>query len=147
MLMRMKQDAVAIGGLRIDYLIDNSATQGIGLFELTVAPQSVVPPAHSHADNDEYIYVLSGKLRYSVDGETRDLGPGECMESDRGSVHGFSNPFDEPARALIVQSPDIGRQYFVDIGEVLGVPGPPDRAKIGAIMAQYKLQVAAPPAH
>jgi hypothetical protein len=33
---------------------------------------------------------------------------GDCMASPRGSVHGFSNPFDEPSRALVVQSPDIG---------------------------------------
>jgi uncharacterized cupin superfamily protein len=142
----MKEDAVKIAGLTIDYLVDGSATRTVGMFELTVEPGSFVPPPHSHADNDEYVYGLAGTLRCSLDGETHDIRAGDCMASPRGSVHGFNNPFAEPARVLIVQSPDIGRQYFVDIRDVLIAPGPPDRAKIGAIMANYNLKVAAPTA-
>ena len=81
------------------------------MFELTVAPGARVPPAHSHSNNEEIVYVLEGTLRYSVDGEMRDLKPGERMYSPRNSVHAFSNPHDRPARALIVLTPDIGAQY------------------------------------
>ncbi|MDR7099291.1 hypothetical protein J2X04_001638 [Lysobacter niabensis] len=37
------------------------------------------------------------------------------MHTPKGTVHTFSNPFDTAAKALIVQSPDIGEQYFKDI--------------------------------
>jgi quercetin dioxygenase-like cupin family protein len=140
--MTENQGTIAIGGLTIDYLIDGSAARSVGMFELSVEPGAVVPPPHSHADNDEYIYGLAGTLRYSIDGAVRDICAGDYVNSPRGSVHGFSNPFDEPARVLIIQSPDIGRQYFADIREALAAPGPPDRAKIGAIMANYNLKVA-----
>ncbi|GAC1524003.1 MAG: hypothetical protein NVS2B3_19520 [Vulcanimicrobiaceae bacterium] len=63
------RDTVVIGGLSVRYLIDASATRGVGLFELTVEAGSFVPPPHSHADNHEVVYGLSGTLRYSVDGE------------------------------------------------------------------------------
>ncbi|WP_430537972.1 cupin domain-containing protein [Agrilutibacter niabensis] len=61
------------------------------------------------------VYVLEGKLRYTVGATTRDLGPGDAMHTPKGTVHTFSNPFDTAAKALIVQSPDIGEQYFKDI--------------------------------
>ena len=86
-----------------------------------------------------------GRLRYSVDGEVRDLGPGERMYTPRGAVHGFSNPHDRPARALIVLTPDIGAQYFRDVAAVAGAPGGPNPANIAEVMTRYGLVLAPPP--
>lgn len=140
----MQSDVVNLGGLAIQYLVDGAEHGRQGMFELTVQPNASVPPAHSHSDNDEIVYVLDGTLRYSVDDETRDLHAGEWMASPRGSVHAFSNPFDATARALITLSPDIGRQYFVDVSSVLGSGGPPDRNKLLAIMTRYGLKPSVP---
>jgi len=117
----------------------------MGVFELTVAPGAGVPPPHSHTLNEECVYALEGVLRYSVDGVVRDLSPGEWMHSPRGSVHVFSNPHRETARALIVLTPDLGAQYFRDVAAVVNAGGPPDRAKLLAVMGRYGL-VPAPPA-
>lgn len=133
-----------VGQMTINYLVDGAATGGMGVFELTVPPGSQVPPPHSHSNNDECVYVLEGKLRYSVDGVTRDLGPGDWMFSPKGSVHQFSNPHTETARSLTVLTPDIGSQYFRDVGVVVNAGGPPDRAKLVAVMSGYGL-VPAPP--
>ena len=88
--------------------------------------------------------MLEGVLRYSVDKETRDLKPGEWMSTPRGSVHQFSNQHSEPARALIMLTPDIGEQYFRDVGAVVNAGGPPDRAKLIEVMSRYGLVAAAP---
>ncbi len=136
---------IQIGGIGIRYLIDGTETgAGMGVFELTVAPGSRVPPAHSHRDNEELVYVLEGTLRYSVDGETRDLVPGERMYTPKGSVHAFSNPHEAPAKALIILTPDIGAQYFRDIAEVVKIPGPPNPAAMAEIMTRYGLTLAKP---
>jgi quercetin dioxygenase-like cupin family protein len=135
---------IKLGQMTINYLVDGSATGGMGVFELTVPPGSNVPPPHSHSNNDECVYVLEGRLRYSVDGVTRDLGPGEWMFSPKGSVHQFSNPHDETARTLTVLTPDIGMQYFLDVAVVANAGSPPDRAKLVAVMSAYGL-VPAPP--
>ena len=137
--------AISVGQLSIRYLVDGSQTDSVGLFELTVPPGSNVPPPHSHTKNDECVYVLEGTLRYSVDAETRDLAAGEAMFSPKGSVHQFANPFAATARALIVQSPDIGARYFRDVAEVAGAGGPPDKAALIAVMTRYGLVPAAPP--
>jgi hypothetical protein len=61
------------------------------------------------------------------------------MFTPRGSVHQFSNPHNDPARALIVLAPDIGAQYFRDVAAVVDVGGPPDRAKLLGVMSRYGL--------
>ncbi|CAE6700082.1 hypothetical protein R75461_02176 [Paraburkholderia nemoris] len=136
-------EPINIGQLSIQYLIDGTATGGMGVFELTVGPDSQVPPPHSHTRNEECVYVLEGMLRYSVDGVVRDLVPGEWMFTPRGSVHHFSNPHNDVARALIVLTPDIGAQYFRDVGAIVSAGGPPDRSKLIDVMSRYGLVPAA----
>jgi len=45
---------------------------------------------------------------------------------------------------LIVNSPDIGAQYFRDVAAVVNAGGPPDKAALASVMARYGL-VPAPP--
>jgi quercetin dioxygenase-like cupin family protein len=144
----MQPQAIApirIGGLEIRYLLDGTVSgTATGMFELTVGPGARVPPAHSHSGNEEIVYVLEGKLRYSVGEETRDLGPGDRMHTSRGVVHAFSNPHEATAKALIMLTPDIGAQYFRDVAEIAGAAGGPDPAKMAAMMNKYGLVLARP---
>jgi len=139
-------EVIAVGQLSVRYLRDGAKDKAIGAFELTVPPGSNVPPPHSHSHNEEYVYVLEGRLRYFVNDLTRDLGPGDSMSTPRGAMHGFSNPFDAPARALVMLSPDIGAQYFRDVAAVLGAGGPLDKAKLVEVMGRYGLQLPKPTA-
>ena len=137
-------DVVKVGKMEIRYLVDGAKDGGLGVFELTVPPGSIVPPPHSHTKNEECVYVLEGTLRYSVDNETRDLTPGEWMSTPRGSVHHFINRTSEVVRALIMLTPDIGEQFFRDAAAVANAGGPPDRAKLLEVMSKYGLVPAAP---
>ena len=140
-----EQPVLRIGGLEIRYLVDGTVSgAGMGVFELTVPPGARVPPAHSHTNNEEIVYVLEGVLRYRVDEETRDLKAGERMYTPRGSVHAFSNPHGATARALIMLTPDIGAQYFRDIAAVVTAPGGPDPGKMAAVMTRYGLVLERP---
>jgi len=139
----MSQQVVKVGQLEIRYLVDGARTGGLGVFEMKVPAGARVPPPHSHSNNEECVYLLEGMLRYTVDAETRDLKPGEWMSTPRGSVHHFSNPASEPARALVMLTPDIGEQYFREVGTVVGAGGPPDRSKLLEVMSRYGLVAAA----
>lgn len=77
----MGQEVIRVGQLEIRYLVDGAEKGGLGMFELRVPPGAVVPPAHSHAHNEECVYVLDGILRYSVDGVTRELRAGDFMST------------------------------------------------------------------
>lgn len=135
---------IKVGHLGIRYLIDGSQDESMGIFELTVPPASNVPPPHSHSHNEEIVYVLEGTLRYTVGADTRDLTPGQTMHTPKGVVHGFSNPSDTVARALITLSPDIGARYFEDVAAVVNAGGPPDKAAMIAVMSRYGLVPAGP---
>jgi quercetin dioxygenase-like cupin family protein len=146
-MQQVEPEVITIGQLEIRYLIDgivNGAASG--MFELTVPPGARVPPPHSHSHNEEIIYCLEGTLRCSVDGEIRDLKPGERSYTPRGVVHGFSNPHNRAARALVILTPDIGAQYFRDVAEVVGVAGGANPAKMAEVMTRYGL-VLPPPRH
>ena len=131
---------IRIGQLEIRYLVTGDTSESrMGSFELKVPPNANVPPPHRHAGNDEYVYVLEGTLRYSVNEVTRDLKPGDSMFTPRGAVHAFSNPHSETARALAVQTPDIGPQYFVDVAAIVNAGGPPDKVKLLEVMRRYGL--------
>ena len=90
------------------------------------------------------MYVLEGTLRYTVGSETRDLVVGQSMSTPKGIVHAFANPFPETAKALIVNSPDIGAQYFRHVATVVNAGGPPDKAALIAVMSNYGLVPASP---
>ena len=140
----MSEQVVGVGQLEIRYLVDGAREGGLGLFEMKVPAGAHVPPPHSHTNNEECVYVLEGVLTYTVDSETRDLRPGEWMSTPRGSVHHFCNTASEPARVLVMLTPDIGLQYFRDVGTVLNAGGAPDRARLLAVMGRYGLVPAAP---
>ncbi|MGC1818486.1 MAG: cupin domain-containing protein [Casimicrobiaceae bacterium] len=140
----MSREVVTVGRIEIRYLVDGAQAGGLGVFEMKVPAGAHVPPPHSHSNNEECVYVLEGVLRYSVDGETRDLTPGEWMSTPRGSVHQFSNPGSETVRTLVMLTPDIGEQYFRDVGALVGAGGPPDRAKLLEVMTRYGLVPAVP---
>jgi len=140
----MSSSVIRIGQLAIHYIVDGSSTSSLGMFELTVPPGSNVPPPHSHSNNEECVYVLEGTLRYTVGSETRDLSAGQTMSTPKGVMHAFANPFSTTAKALIVNSPDIGAQYFSDIAAVVNTGGAPDKHALMAVMSKYGLNVAAP---
>jgi quercetin dioxygenase-like cupin family protein len=124
-------------GIKIRYLVDGEASRGLGMFEMTVQPGAGVPPPHSHTDTEECVYVLEGSLRYRVEQQTRDLGPGDWMSTPKGAAHFFTNVSTAPVRALIIMTPDIGLGYFRAMFEIFGSGGPPDFARAQQVMTQY----------
>jgi quercetin dioxygenase-like cupin family protein len=142
--MQAPQDVIRVGTLEIRYVQEASDACAMGCFELKVPPGSNVPPPHSHSANEELVYVLEGTLRYTVGGETRDLGPGDSMATPRGVVHGFSNPHAVAARALVVNTPDIGARYFREVAAIVNAGGAPDKSRLVAVMQAHGLVPAAP---
>ena len=141
----MPHEPIRMGGLEIRYIVDGvESGAASGMFEVTIEAGARVPPAHSHSHNEEIIYVLEGVLRYAVDDDRRDLGPGESMRTPRGSVHSFSNPHAYRARALVVLTPDIGAGYFREVAAAAARPGGPDPAAMKEVMARYGLVVSPP---
>jgi quercetin dioxygenase-like cupin family protein len=101
------------GGLT--YKARSAQTGGaLTAWESTAAPGEG-PPLHLHANEDEFMYVLEGRLRFIVD-ETEHIGPaGSFVFIPRGIPHTWQNMGDGHARILFVFTPGSpGMERFVE---------------------------------
>ena len=99
----MTTEEIRIGELSIRFLIEGDESSGsVALFEFTVPAQARVPVAHSHDGYEETVYGLEGALTWTVEGERREVGPGEALCIRRGDVHHFENEGEEPTRFFAV---------------------------------------------
>ena len=144
------EETIRLGPLAVHFLITGENSSGsIAAFELAVpAAQRLAAPAHSHDHYEETIYGIEGVLTWTVDGKQIDVGPGQALCIPRGAVHRFDNNGDQDVKALCVITPAaIGPQYFRESAEVINAAagGPPDKAKMIAIMLRHGLTPAPPP--
>jgi mannose-6-phosphate isomerase-like protein (cupin superfamily) len=58
------------------------------------------PPPHFHPSQEEHFEILEGTLTARVEGEKRDLGPGDALDIPRGAKNQIWNRTGSPARAL-----------------------------------------------
>ena len=136
------REEIIIGPLAIRFLLEGEQSGGsVAVFEFDVPANAHVPVAHSHDAYEETLYGLEGVLTWTIDGEKREVGPGEVLCIPRGAVHRFENDGDLDARQLAIVSPGIlGPAYFRDVAAVVAAAGgPPDPAAIGAVMRSHGL--------
>lgn len=60
---------------------------------------------HYHRVTEELYFFTSGRGRLRVDGEERDVKPGDCVVLAPGAVHKLWNTGDEPLRLLCCCAP------------------------------------------
>ena len=68
-------------------------------------PEETFVPPHLHVDQDEYIFVLEGRIDLILAGENRSAGPGDLVRMPRGIPHAFFNNSGEPVAALFWAAP------------------------------------------
>ncbi len=134
------REEIRIGPLAIRFLLEGEHSGGsVAMFEFDVPAKANVPVAHSHDAYEETLYGLEGVLTWTIDGEKRDVGPGDVLCIPRGVVHTFENEGDLDDRQLAIVSPGVlGPEYFREIAAV-AAGGPPDPAAIGAVMRRHGL--------
>jgi mannose-6-phosphate isomerase-like protein (cupin superfamily) len=127
-------------GLKNRYLIESAATDArFALIEHRIPPRTLAAPMHTHEREDEYSYVLSGRMGAQIGDELVDAGPGELVVKPRGVPHAFWNAGDEEAVLLELISPGGFAGYFDELAPLLAGGGPPDVEKLAEIQARYAL--------
>ena len=89
----------------VEFLARTDDTPRFNLAVIRMRPGAPGPGAHVNPDEDDSFYVLSGSLRFEVEGEIVDAGPGTFVLVPPGVEHSFSNPHEEPAEVLNVHAP------------------------------------------
>jgi mannose-6-phosphate isomerase-like protein (cupin superfamily) len=121
------------------FMIDGPDTAGrLSVVEHTLPPQVLAGPLHHHSREDEYSYVLEGRLGAVLGDQEVFAEAGDLVFKPRGQWHAFWNPGDTPTRVLELITPAGLEELFRELG-ALG--GEFDPATLPALGARYGCQV------
>jgi quercetin dioxygenase-like cupin family protein len=109
---------------------------GFSLVEHPIPPRGLCAPLHRHSREDEYSYVLEGRMGAQLGDEVVVAETGEFVFKPRDQWHTFWNPEDAPARVLEIISPAGFERYFAELEEALASVDPSDQAAVGPALGQ-----------
>jgi quercetin dioxygenase-like cupin family protein len=134
-------EVVHLLALGVRFMIDGERTGGaFSLVEHPLLPRALGAPVHTHHNEDEYSYVLEGRVGVQLGPEVLEAGPGDLLFKPRGVAHAFWNASDEPARLLELISPAGFEHYFRELAPLLAATAR-DEAAIGEVVARYQLDI------
>jgi len=77
---------------------------------------------HRHTMQEEFFYVLSGRGRVTVEGETLEIGPGDAVPCRIGESHGFYNHSNSDLELMVIGvALEKGKFDVTEINEDLSV--------------------------
>ena len=117
--------AGSLGSIGVRFLIDGAeAGEQFSLVEHPLGPRALAAPLHRHHREDEYSFVLQGRMGALLGDEELEAGPGDLVFKPRMQWHTFWNAGDEPCRILEIIAPAGFERFFhelVDLGGVASV--------------------------
>ena len=121
------------------YVLDASESNGrIAVVEHRLDPRVLAAPLHRHSREDEYSFVLEGRLGVFEDGDEVFAEAGELVLKPRGRWHTFWNAGDEPLRVLELITPGGIEELFRRLAEPGGEYDP---ETLPALAAAYGCEV------
>ena len=130
-----------LGSIGVRFMIDGlDSGGGFSLVEHPMSPRALAAPLHRHSREDEYSFVLEGRVGALLGDDVAEGGPGDLIFKPRNQWHTFWNAGDTPARMLEIISPAGFERYFAELVELGGSTraAPKDLA---ALAARYGLEV------
>src|SRR3954464_14202182 len=109
---------------------------GFSLVEHPMPPRALAAPLHRHANEDEYSYVLEGRMGALLGDEVVHAEAGDLVFKPRDQWHTFWNAGDEPCRILEIIAPGGFENFFDELVDA-GMTGPPDLEWLAAVSARY----------
>lgn len=130
-----------LGGIAARFLIEGEeAGKRFSLVEHPMQPRALAAPMHRHHREDEYSFVLDGRIGALLGDSVVLGGPGDLIFKPREQWHTFWNAGDAPARVLEIISPAGFENYFRELEAEL-VGGRPDPQRLAALCARYALDM------
>jgi len=118
-------DESELGGVRDRFMIDGADTDGrFALVQHLFAPKALAAPMHRHRNEDEFTYVLNGRIGAVIEGHEVVAEAGDLLFKPRGQWHTFWNAGDEPAVCLELISPAGLEELFRSFAHLTEPPTP-----------------------
>lgn len=136
-----------LGGLYEIKVSSEDTGDAMSVIQFTI-PEGSGPPPHVH-NCAELVYVVEGKARFHVAGETIEAGPGAVLHFPEGTEETFE-PIGQ-VKLVIVYTPGGMDRFFKEAGEPAQrreIPPasdtPPDLERLGAIAEKHGLEMRVP---
>jgi mannose-6-phosphate isomerase-like protein (cupin superfamily) len=133
--------AGSLGSIGVRFMIDSDETHagGFSLVEHPMPPRTLAAPLHRHSREDEYSFVLEGRMGALLGDDVVYAEAGDLVHKPRDQWHTFWNAGDEPCRILEIIAPGGFEKYFDELVDA-GAAGPLAPEWLGALDARYGLE-------
>jgi mannose-6-phosphate isomerase-like protein (cupin superfamily) len=122
--------AVDLGAVGVRFMVwGEESGGGFSLVEHPIRPRHLASPLHRHSREDEYSFVLEGRLGAQLGDEEVYADVGDLVFKPRDQWHAFWNAGERPCRILEIISP-AGFEHFFDDSARRG-PREDDGARYG----------------
>jgi len=110
-----------LGSIGVRFMIDGpESDERFSLVEHPMSPRALAAPLHRHNREDEYSYVISGRMGALLGDDVVEAGPGDLVHKPRNQWHTFWNAGDEPCRILEIISPAGFEVFFRELSALGG---------------------------
>ncbi|MEO7870621.1 MAG: cupin domain-containing protein [Candidatus Limnocylindria bacterium] len=108
-----------LGGIGVRFMVDGDDSGGrFAMVEHPMGPHALGGPLHRHSREDEYSFVLTGRIGALLGDEIIYSEPGDLIFKPRGQWHTFWNAGDTDASLLEIISPAGFERYFEELVEL-----------------------------
>lgn len=130
-----------LGSIGVRFMIDgDEAGERFSLVEHPMSARALAAPLHRHNNEDEYSFVISGRMGALLGDEHLEAGPGDLVHKPRGQWHTFWNAGDEPCRVLEIISPAGFERFFAELVDLGGV-AQANADQLGALCERFGLEM------
>jgi mannose-6-phosphate isomerase-like protein (cupin superfamily) len=130
-----------LGSIGVRFMIDGpDAEERFSLVEHPMSPRALAAPVHRHTREDEYSFVLEGRMGALLGDDVVEAGPGDLVFKPRNQWHTFWNAGDEPCRILEIISPAGFERFFKELSD-LGGSLAADPEELAQLSERYGLEM------
>ncbi len=131
---------VDLGSVGVRFLAWAEETGGgCSIVEHPIPPRTLVAPLHKHSREDEYSFVLEGRMGAQLGDDVVYAEAGDFVFKPREQWHTFWNAGDGPCRILEIISPGGFEHLFDEFGTMLA-ESDFDPARMKAMDARYGME-------
>jgi mannose-6-phosphate isomerase-like protein (cupin superfamily) len=131
----------SLGSIGVRFMLDGPEAEGrFSLVEHPMPPHALGAPLHKHSREDEYSFVLEGRMGALLGDHEVYAEAGNFVHKPRDQWHTFWNAGDEPCRILEIISPGGFEGYFAEMIE-MSPAGPPDFDALTDLASRYGLEL------
>jgi mannose-6-phosphate isomerase-like protein (cupin superfamily) len=128
---------VDLDGFGIHWKLDGLETgKRFSVVHHPIAPRHLAAPLHRHHREDEFSYVLSGKMGALLGDDVVVAEAGTWVAKPRNQWHSFRNAGDTPCEIIEIISPAGFEDYFRELAAIW-----PDLSKAEPILKKYELDL------